>query len=226
MRRHGHGERRGEEEKKNGAVYDFAFGSAQWDANARKADAGFGGTVRFACAAHTIDWAISDVKVKAKGSNGTLVADVATATGKKNDVVFADLDLSKADYTAKNGVVTLANIPAKLTKDGAAQFAGPGGQAFYQPGTAIDPVTVALTVDKDTALPSTTSGGTSGGGSTTGGSSTTTGGGTVGGSVGGSGSLAATGAGVPTGALLGTAGATALAGAAVVFAVRRRTTES
>ncbi|MFE5488110.1 HtaA domain-containing protein [Streptomyces sp. NPDC056527] len=200
---------------KNGAVYDFAFGSAQWDANARKADAGFDGTVRFECAAHTIDWTISDVKVKAKGSTGTLVADVATAAGKKNDVTFADLDLSKADYTAKNGVVTLANIPARLTKDGAAQFAGPGGQAFYQPGTAIDPVTVALTVDKDTALPTTTTGGTSGGGSTTGG-----------GTVGGSGSLAATGASVPTGALLGAAGATALAGAAVVFAVRRRTTES
>ncbi|MFD7320960.1 HtaA domain-containing protein [Streptomyces sp. NPDC059875] len=206
--------------KKNGSVYDFAFGSAQWDAKARKAATAFNGTLRFECAAHTIDWAISDVKVKADGSAGTLVADVATAKGTKNDVTFADLDLSKADYTAEKGVVTLKNVPAELTKDGAAQFAGPNGEAFYQPGTAIDPVTVALTVDKDATLPTTT-GGTSGGTSTTGGSSTT-----GGGTVGGTGSLAATGAGLPTGALLGAAGATALAGAAVVFAVRRRTTES
>lgn len=39
-------------------------------------------------------------------------------------------------------------------------------------------------------------------------------------------SLAATGADVPAGTLLATAGATVLAGAAVVLAVRRRTTES
>ncbi|MEU6986307.1 HtaA domain-containing protein [Streptomyces sp. NPDC046324] len=175
------------------------------------------------CAAHTIDLAISDVKVRAKGATGTLVADVTTSTGTKNDVTFADLDLAKADYTATKGVVTLENVPAKLTKDGAARFAGPKGEAFYKPGTAIDPVTVALTVDKDATLPATTAGGTTGGttGGTAGGS--TTGGG---GTVGGSGSLAATGADLPAGALLGAAGATALAGAAVVLAVRRRTTES
>lgn len=207
---------------KNGSVYDFAFGSGDWDAKARKADAVFKGTVRFECAAHTIDLAISDVKVKANGSSGTVVVDVTTAKGTKNDVTFADLDLAKADYSAKNGVVTLLNVPAKLTKDGAAQFAGPNGEAFYKAGAAIDPVTVALTVDKDASLPSTTTGGTSGGSASTAGGSTTGGGGTVG----GSGSLAATGAGLPTGALLGAAGATALAGAAVVFAVRRRTTES
>ncbi|MEU4272828.1 HtaA domain-containing protein [Streptomyces sp. NPDC026092] len=206
----------------NGSVYDFGFGSATWDAKARKADAVFEGTVRFACAAHTIDLAISDVKVKANGSSGTVVVDVTTAKGTKNDVTFADLDLSTADYSAKNGVVTLKNVPAKLTKDGAAQFAGPNGEAFYKPGTAIDPVTVALTVDKDATLPSTT-GGTNGG--TTGGTSTAGGGSTTGGgTVGGSGSLAATGSDVPTGTLLGAAGAIAAAGAAVVIAVRRRTT--
>ncbi|MFD0144296.1 MULTISPECIES: HtaA domain-containing protein [unclassified Streptomyces] len=206
---------------RNGPVYDFALASGAWKASSRTADAAFKGTVRFECAAHTIDLAISDVKVMAKGSAGTLVADVTTSKGTRNDVTFADLDFTKADYTAKNGVVTLKSVPARLTKDGAAQFAGPNGEAFYKPGTAIDPVTVALTVDKDATLPSTTTGtgGTTGG---TAGGSTTGGGGTVG----GSGSLAATGADVPAGTLLATAGATALAGAAVVLAARRRTTES
>lgn len=208
---------------KNGPVYDFALGSGTWDAKARTADAAFKGTVRFECAAHSIDLAISDVKVRTKGSAGTLVADVTTSKGTTNDVTFADLDLAKADHTATKGVVTLKNLPARLTKDGAAQFAGPNGEAFYKPGTAIDPVTVALTVDKDATLPTTTTGGTTG--ATTGGTAggSTSGGG---GTVGGSGSLAATGADLPTGALLGAAGAAGLAGAAVVFAVRRRTTES
>ncbi|MFJ3584125.1 HtaA domain-containing protein [Streptomyces sp. NPDC090127] len=213
---------------KNGAVYDFALGSGTWDAKARETDAAFTGTVRFECAAHTIDLAISDVKVKADGSSGTVVADVTTAKGTRNDVTFAALDLAKADYAAKNGVVTLTNVPATLTKDGAAQFAGPNGEAFYTPGTAIDPVTVALTVDKDATLPSTTTGGTTGGtsGGGSGGGSTAGGSTTVGGTVGGSGALAATGADLPTGALLGAAGATAAAGAAVVLAVRRRATRS
>ncbi|MFD5424576.1 HtaA domain-containing protein [Streptomyces sp. NPDC127084] len=191
--------------------------------------AAFGGKVRFACAAHGIDWTIGDIKVKTTGkSSGTLIADVATAKGTSNDVAFAKLDLGKADFRAKKGVVTLKNLPAKLTDAGAAQFAGPNGESFYQPGTPIDPVTVTLTLDKDAALPitdpsggaaptadasSSTDGGASGG---------TVGGGTAGGGLTTTGSLATTGSEVPGGALLTAAGALAAAGAGVVFAVRRR----
>ncbi|MFG3303598.1 HtaA domain-containing protein [Streptomyces wuyuanensis] len=216
---------------KNGEVYDFAFGSARLDSAARTANAAFDGKVRFECAAHTIDWTIADVKVRASGAKGTLLADVTTSKGTRNDVEFADLDLSGADYAAKDGVVTFKNVAAKLTKDGAAQFAGPNGEPFYQPGTAVDPVTVALSPDPDAELPATsggTSGGSTSGGDTSGGSvsgGSTTGGGTVGGSAGGSvggGALAATGSEVPAGALLAASGATAAAGAGVVVAVRRR----
>lgn len=212
---------------RNGQVYDFGFGRAELDQAARTADAGFVGSVLFECAAHGINWTVSDVRVKATGTSGRLVVDVTTLKGTKNDVTFADLDLSGADYNAMDGVVTLKNVPAKLTKDGAAQFAGPNGEEFYPPGTVIDPVTVALTLDEDAELP-TTSGGSSSGGST-GGSATggaagggTAGGSVGGGSVGGSGALASTGSEVPAGALLAASGAIAATGAGFVLVVRRR----
>ncbi|MGW8952801.1 HtaA domain-containing protein [Streptomyces sp. NPDC055709] len=212
---------------RNGQVYDFGFGRAELDQTARTADAGFVGSVLFECAAHGINWTVSDVKVKATGTSGKLVVDVTTPKGTKNDVTFADLDLSGADYNAKDGVVTLKNVPAELTKDGAAQFAGPNGEEFYPPGTVIDPVTVALTLDEDAELP-TTSGGSMSGGST-GGSATggaagggTAGGSVGGGSVGGSGALASTGSEVPAGALLAASGAIAATGAGFVLVVRRR----
>ncbi|WP_328667212.1 HtaA domain-containing protein [Streptomyces sp. NBC_00322] len=205
----------------NGSVYDFRLGTAELDPAARRADARFAGSVRFVCAAHGINWTIGDLWIKTSGSTGTLVADVTTAKGTRNDVTFAKLDLSKADFTAKNGVVTLKDVPAALTKDGAAQFAGPNGEAFYQPGTAVDPVTVAFTLDPDAALPGT-AGGTSG--ETSGGSDTSGAGTNAVGTVGGTGALATTGSMVPADQLLAASGAVAVAGAGVVLAVRRRTT--
>ncbi|MFJ8659257.1 HtaA domain-containing protein [Streptomyces sp. NPDC093795] len=239
--------------KKNGSSYDFAFVKADLDADARKVEAGFTGELAFVCAAHGIDWSIGDVKVRATGATGTLTADVTTATSARNDVAFADLDLSKADWTAHEGVVTLANVPAKLTEAGSATFASPGGQGGYDPGTLMDPVTVTLAAGEGASLPAAASGdssttggsgttgsGTAGGSSTTGGAGTAGGAGTVGGagtiggsattggsgSVGGSASLAATGSGAPTGLLLGASGLLAAAGAGVVIAVRRRAMES
>ncbi|MFE2012543.1 HtaA domain-containing protein [Streptomyces sp. NPDC059491] len=218
--------------RRNGSSYDFGFAKADLDADARKAEAAFSGKLAFSCAAHGIDWTIGDLKVTVDGTTGTLTADVTTAGGTRDDVAFADLDLSKADWTAKKGVVTLAAIPARLTADGAAQFAGPDGASFYRPGTAVDPVTLVLSSDADTTLPSAP-GSPSTTGGTTGGATETTAGGSFGGATvggagtaGGSAALAATGSGAPTGLLLAASGLTAAAGAAVVVAVRRRAMDS
>ncbi|MFC9594210.1 HtaA domain-containing protein [Streptomyces sp. NPDC056944] len=216
--------------KANGTSYDFGFVKADLDADARKAEAAFSGRLAFTCAAHGIDWTIGDVKVTAKGSTGTLTADVTTAEGTKNDVAFAELDLTKADWSVKKGVVTLADVPARLTKDGAAQFAAPNGTSFYQQGTAVDPVTLTLAADAGTSLAPATGGGTGGSSTTSGGAfggGAAGGAGTVGGgTVGGNGALAATGSATPTGLLLAASGLTAAAGAAVVITVRRRATAS
>ncbi|CAM5347711.1 HtaA domain-containing protein [Streptomyces narbonensis] len=231
---------------KRGTAYDFGFVKADLDADARKAEAAFSGKVAFVCAAHGIEWTVSDLEVRAEGTTGTLTADVTSATGEKNDdVALVDLDLSKADWTVTKGLVTLADLPAKLTAAGSATFSAPGARGGYPAGTEMDPVTVTLAADKDAALPGTSGGssttdgtgttgttggsGSAGGSSTTGGAGTVGGGGTVGGSGsvgGGSGALAATGSGTPTGLLLAASGLIAGAGAAVVIAVRRRALES
>ncbi|WP_199552706.1 HtaA domain-containing protein [Streptomyces sp. N35] len=208
--------------KKVGEGYEFPYKSAKFDAKGKKVDAGFNGSVQFLYTAHGIDMTFSDVKVKTNGTSGTLLVDVKTAKGTQNDVEFATLDLAKATYTVKDDVLLLDKIPAAFTAAGAKTFANDEVGSIYKPGDKIDPVTVALSLDEDAALPG--GGGTGGnGGSGTGGSSTT-GGGSVGGSVGGGGNLAATGSDVPAGPLLGAAAAVVAAGAGVVFAARRRKT--
>uniref|UniRef100_UPI0004676C52 HtaA domain-containing protein n=1 Tax=Streptomyces exfoliatus TaxID=1905 RepID=UPI0004676C52 len=137
---------------KRGSAYDFGFVKADLDADARKVEAAFSGKLAFVCAAHGIDWTVTDLKVKATGTTGTLTADVSSAVGNRNDVPLVDLDLSKADWTVNKGLVTLADIPAKLTAAGSATFSAPGGQGGYPAGTAMDPVTVTLAADKDASL--------------------------------------------------------------------------
>ncbi|WP_306329075.1 HtaA domain-containing protein, partial [Streptomyces venezuelae] len=124
---------------KKGSAYEFGFVKADLDADARKAEAAFSGKLAFVCAAHRINWTVSDVKVRANGPTGTLTADVTSARGTENDVAFADLDLAGADWTVDKGVVTLANVPVKLTAAGSATFAAPGGQGGYPAGTAHAP---------------------------------------------------------------------------------------
>ncbi|GHJ93702.1 hypothetical protein SNE510_32210 [Streptomyces sp. NE5-10] len=224
----------------SGSGYAFRVDEAALDADARTLTAAFTGRVDFVCAAHGIDWRIGGLKLTASGTTGTLTADVTTASGTRGGVRFAELDLTKADWNPEKDVVTLAALPAKLTADGAALFAAPGGASYYDAGLALDPVTVSLALDGDATLPSTTAGstgstGTAGATGSTGSGSTgsdTTGSGTVGGAgtlggagtVGGSGTLAATGSSTPTGLLAGAAALVVAAGGAVVVAARRRTT--
>ncbi|WP_438294154.1 HtaA domain-containing protein [Streptomyces sp. HUAS TT7] len=199
---------------RNGELFDFSFGKADLDAKARTLDAAFKGSVNFSYPAHQLDMTFSDLKVKATGDKGTLVLDVTTPKGKKDDIAFATLDLAKADYTAKSGVVRLTAVPAAFTAEGAAAFANDTTGSMYKAGDAIDPLDLAFTVRADATLPA---GPATGSGSGTGTASTA-----PSASVGGTAALAATGADIPTGALLGAAGAVAAVGGAMLFAARRR----
>ncbi|MFJ3707398.1 HtaA domain-containing protein [Streptomyces sp. NPDC090053] len=219
--------------KKNADGFDFPLAQADLNSGQQTLKAAFDGSVRFHYAAHGLDIALSDIHLVAKGAKGTLRADVTTPKGTDEDVDFASLDLSGADYTAKNDVVQLKSVPAVFTADGAAQFANDTTGSLYKAGDAIDPVTVALALSDDARLPGgSTTGGTGTTGGTTGGSGSgsTTGGGSVGGPAGGSvggtdtGALASTGSDVPAGALLGASGAVAAIGAALVAVARRRRT--
>ncbi|MET9855102.1 HtaA domain-containing protein [Streptomyces sp. NPDC006450] len=65
----------------------------------------------------------ANVRINAVGGKGTLVLDVKTAAGVKANIPFATLDLSKADYKTKNGVLTLNAVRTALTAEGSAAFA-------------------------------------------------------------------------------------------------------
>ncbi|MFJ3324625.1 HtaA domain-containing protein [Streptomyces griseus] len=224
---HGKIETSGGASAKDGG-YRFTKATGLLDADKNTLDAAFKGKVRFlgheTKGEYVLDLSISNLKVDIEGTSGKLLADVSAkdrATGKVSEYAalsFADLKVPAGALAAKDGIVTLKNVPATLTTDGAKAFGG-----FYKKGEELDALNVAVSIDKDAQLPGDSTGGSTGG-STAGGS--TTGGGTVGGStggsVGGSGALASTGSDVPTGALIAASGVVVAAGAGVVIAARRR----
>lgn len=198
----------------NGDTFAFTGGKGTLDTKAQKLNATFAGNLRFQYAAHGIDMTFGNVRINTEGAKGTLVLDVKTAAGVKANVPFATLDLSKAEYKTKNGVLTLNAVRTALTAEGSATFANDTTGSMYPVGTRADDVNLTVSVDKDAVLPPA---GTGGSGST-GGTGTTGGGGTVGGG------LAATGAEIPAGALLGSSAAIVAAGVGAVYMARRRRT--
>ncbi|RSO12180.1 hypothetical protein DMH18_06680 [Streptomyces sp. WAC 06783] len=213
------------------AGYRFPKGHGTFDGATSALAAEFNGSVRFTGHEGALDLKFSNLKVKATGTKGTLVADVSAksrATGKVTNtagMALADLKVPSGALVAKNGVVTLKNVPATLTTAGSKAF-----ESMYQPGQALDPVTATVSVDPDAQLPAgdagsgseSGSGSGSSGASGSGAASFSSGAGTVGGT--GGGSLAATGASTPTGTLAGVAAGLIAAGGAATYAVRRRAT--
>ncbi|AQA11502.1 HtaA domain-containing protein [Streptomyces malaysiensis] len=211
----------------HGDGYRFPHGEGAYDAGEGSLDAAFDGAVRFTGHEGALDLKFSDLSIEVEGAKGALLADVSSKdreTGEvtdSEDVKVADLATGSALPEPEDGVITLTDVPAALTADGAKAFGG-----FYAAGDALDPVTVAVSLDEDADLPGGNAGDT-GGGDDTGGTDTggsTTGGGAVtgGSTTGGTGSLATTGTDIPTGALLGGAGAMVVAGTAAVLAAARR----
>ncbi|MER5488679.1 HtaA domain-containing protein [Streptomyces sp. NPDC002812] len=198
----------------NGDSFAFAGGKGTLDTKARKLNATFAGNLRFQYAAHGIDMTFGNIRINAEGAKGTLVLDVKTAAGVKANIPFATLDLSKAEYKTRNGVLTLNAVRTALTAEGAAAFANDTTGSMYPVGTRADDVNLTVSVTKGAALPTTPAGT----GGSTGGTGTTGGGGTVGGG------LAATGAEIPAGTLLGSSALIVAAGAGAVHVARRRRT--
>lgn len=118
----------------------------------------FNGGVRFTGHGGQLDLTISQPQVRFAGGSAELLLDVRSKsleTGEfveLDDVVFATL--GAAAPTVADGVVTYTALPATLTEEGAAGFAG-----FYAAGTELDPVTVTIALDGATLPPG--SGGTS-----------------------------------------------------------------
>ncbi len=95
--------------------------------------------MRFASKAHGFDIELADLKVGTPGKNGTITADVTSSGTTADDVKFAALDLSGLKPGGgAGGTMTYANIPAKLTAEGAKAFNG-----MYKAGQALDPATLS-----------------------------------------------------------------------------------
>ncbi|MEU6082967.1 HtaA domain-containing protein [Streptomyces sp. NPDC047108] len=216
---------------KNGEIYRFPQGSGSYDADRGSLDAAFAGAVRFLAhqegGNYALDLEFSDLKVRTDGSKGDLIADVSSkdrASGEvteSDDLTVATLELPGGGAEPEGDVLTLDAVPAKLTAGGAKAFGG-----FYEAGAALDPVTVAVSLDENADLPDgegdatgvsgdTSSEGASGGVASSGSGAVTGGSG---------GALASTGSGAPALPLLGAAGGLAAVGAAAFAAARVRRT--
>ncbi|MFE5869392.1 HtaA domain-containing protein [Streptomyces roseifaciens] len=132
----------------------FRFHSAKggYEAGNGAFDAGFSGGVHFTGhkkpdGSYELDLTISRPTVRIKDGSGTLYADMtskAKGTGEvtqASQVPLAALDLKGVDMRGAGTAVTLANVPATLTADGAKAFAG-----YYTAGTALDPVALSADV--------------------------------------------------------------------------------
>ncbi|WP_405493466.1 HtaA domain-containing protein [Streptomyces sp. NBC_00096] len=198
----------------SGDSFAFGGGKGTLDTKTQKLNASFAGNLRFQYAAHGIDMSFGNVRINTEGDKGTLVLDVKTATAVKANIPFATLDLSKAEYKTKDGLLSLNAVRTALTAEGAAAFANDTTGSMYKPGDRVDDVNLTVSVDKDAVLPTgTPSTAAPTGPATTGG---------AGGSVGGN--LATTGSEIPAGALLGSSAAIVAAGAGAVYMARRRRT--
>ncbi|WEV28140.1 HtaA domain-containing protein [Streptomyces sp. 71268] len=130
-----------------GALFRFPAGKGDYDRRTGALDATFTGRTHFTGA--RLDLALSGVRVKVADGRGTLAADVTTdgATRRGVPLVTFDATALKAPK-AKDGLVTVAEAPTRLTRQGAEAFGG-----MYRAGTAMDPLSLAVATDADATLP-------------------------------------------------------------------------
>ncbi|MER5933228.1 HtaA domain-containing protein [Streptomyces sp. NPDC002054] len=144
-----------------GSLFRFHSAAGSYDPDAGSLDAAFTGGVQFQGHAkpdgsYELDLTLSRPTVRIAGGKGTLHVDV---TGKAKDtgtvttrsqVPFAALSLGGIRMTGGGSPVALNNVPATLTEQGAASFAG-----YYPAGTRLDPVSLSVDVRDGAAGPPT-----------------------------------------------------------------------
>ncbi|GAA2680585.1 HtaA domain-containing protein [Streptomyces aculeolatus] len=127
-----------------GALFRFGAAKGSYDAGKQRLEARFSGTLHFT--GEHLDLRLSDVSVTVEDGSGTLVADVADGGAASGDVPLVTFATGR--LTAKDGLVAVAEAPAKLTAEGARAFGG-----LYGAGTGMDPVSVAVALDPGARLP-------------------------------------------------------------------------
>lgn len=131
-----------------GALFRFPQGEGTYDEKKQTLDADFAGAVRFT-GEHGLDLALSKVGVEVKDGKGTLFADVDSKGDKGVTLKKAPLiTFAAEELKPKDGLVSLTEVPSKLTADGAKTFGG-----MYKAGSAMDPLSLAVGLDADAKLP-------------------------------------------------------------------------
>ncbi|MCX4968975.1 HtaA domain-containing protein [Streptomyces sp. NBC_00654] len=128
-----------------GALFRFPQGKGTYDAKKQSLDAAFTGSVRFT-GAHDLDLTFAGVAVEVASGKGTLSADVTSGGSTREGVPL--ITFTAKDFAPEDGLAVLTESPATLTADGAKAFGG-----MYKAGTAMDPVSLAVTVDEKAQLP-------------------------------------------------------------------------
>ncbi|MEV5377652.1 HtaA domain-containing protein [Streptomyces nondiastaticus] len=135
-----------------GSRFRFHSAKGSYDAGSGAFEAGFSGGVHFTGhkkpdGSYELDLTLSRPAVRITGASGTLYADVVSKAKGKGEVTrasqvpLAALDLKGVNMRGAGTAVSLANVPATLTADGAKAFAG-----YYEAGTALDPVALSADV--------------------------------------------------------------------------------
>lgn len=128
-----------------GALFRFPQGKGTYDAKRQTLAADFGGSIHFT-GAHDLDLKFAGVTVAVAKGKGTLSADVTSAGTTRKDVPL--ITFAAKDFTPKEGLAVLTEVPATLTEDGAKAFG-----SMYRAGTEMDPVSLAVAVDDKAQLP-------------------------------------------------------------------------
>ncbi|MFG2991360.1 HtaA domain-containing protein [Streptomyces sp. NPDC048257] len=135
-----------------GSLFRFHSASGSYNPDSGAFEASYSGGVTFQGhqkpdGVHELDMTISRPTVKISGGKGTLYVDVSSkakdsgAVTSQSQVPFASLGVGGVNMKGGAGPLTLANIPATLTGEGAEAFAG-----YYGAGTRLDPVSLSADV--------------------------------------------------------------------------------
>ncbi|CAM3399312.1 HtaA domain-containing protein [Stackebrandtia soli] len=127
-----------------GALFRFPDGDGEYDEKKSTLTAEFEGSLSFT--GDGVDVTFSDVAMKITKDEGILTATVTADGDTTKDAEIVTFDAS--DLAAADGLILIDQVPTVLTEDGATALAG-----LYQPGTAMDPITVAVPLDADAAIP-------------------------------------------------------------------------
>lgn len=135
-----------------GSLFRFHTATGSYDPATGAFEAAYSGGVTFQGhqkpdGEYELDMTVSRPTVKISGGSGTLYVDVSSkakdtgAVSTRSQVAFAALGLGGVNMKGGAGPITLTNIPATLTPQGAQAFAG-----YYAAGAQLDPLSLSADV--------------------------------------------------------------------------------